>query len=131
MVDEAIDIISDALGPKWTNMYKRLGTDSGMDYRDRFQLQTKWKEKEPDNLKIRNKKCALEVLQKWRRSVQGKDEQAALLQLLNALCGIPGLQTVASDLALKNGKKLAVSNTCTLVQPTINKYLYICTYMYI
>ena len=99
-MDEAIEIVSEVLGAKWIQMYQKLGVG---DYRLRFQIQSKWKRKEPTNAKACNKKCALEILQKWRLSVQGKDEAASLNQLLNALNEINGLQKIANDLALRNG----------------------------
>ena len=98
-MDEAIEVVSEVVGPKWTSLYQRLG----MDYRGRFQIQSKWKQKEPSNSKACYRKCALEMLQNWRRSVQGGDEMETLDQLLNAVNGIRGFQRTANDLALRNG----------------------------
>ena len=93
-------MVSEVLGAKWKNLYQRLG----MDYRGRYQIQSKWEQKEPNNVKVCNRKCAIEMLQKWRKTVQGGDERETLGQLLNAVNQIKGFQKIASDLALRNGQ---------------------------
>ena len=99
-MDEAIAVLSEALGPKWTNLFHQLGIG---DYRGRFQIQSKWNQKEPIDPVARNTKCSLEILQKWRLSVQGRDEMESLEQLLNAVNKVKGLQGIANELALRNG----------------------------
>ena len=105
LMDEAIDVLSKSLGPKWTHLFHRLAIG---DYRTRFQIHSKWNQKEPTDDNARNYKCSLDVLQRWRLSMQqGKqvDESVLLEQLLNTVNQVKGLQRIANELAQRNGKK--------------------------
>ena len=95
-MDEAVQVISEALGPKWVYLYGLLG----MDYRGRFQIQSKWSQKDGQT---RHRNCAFEMLQKWKQKNRERDEIESLEELLNAVNRVKGMQRTASTLASKNG----------------------------
>ena len=97
-MEEAVQLIGKSLGPKWVQLYSSLR----LDYRGRYQIQAQCEKLDE---KDRQFNCAVKMFQKWRETVKDTDEKDALKRLLIAVNKIKEMQTIASELAERNGKE--------------------------
>lgn len=99
-MEDVIKSICDGVGPKWVQLYSRLG----LDYRGRYQISSDYESMAQENVKHR--RCALDTLRKWQKdpSVKEMSEGESLLKLLTCLQGVKGMNDLATELAIKHGK---------------------------
>ena len=84
------------IGPKWTQLYSRLGLGP----RDRWRIDNEHADK-PMETKLQN--CARDSIQLWRKTVPHLDEMEADKELLIALRKVQGFVDLAEELSRING----------------------------
>ena len=89
--------IAREVGPKWIQLYSRLGLGP----RDRWRIDSEHADK-PIETKLQN--CARDCIQLWRKSVQDLDEMEAIRELLIALRKVQGFVHLAEELSRMNGR---------------------------
>ena len=95
-MDSLIECIAAEIGPKWIQLYSRLGLGA----RDRYKFQTDHQD-DPEGTKEQN--CARDTLTVWRRSLGEVEEREAMKRLLCALRKIKEFDRLAGELADKHG----------------------------
>lgn len=101
-MESVIERIVGEVGPKWIQLYSRLGLGA----RDRWRIDSEHTNK-PAEVKQQN--CARDCIQLWRKSVQHLDEAEAMRQLLTALRKIQGFVQLADELGKINGRTWGVA----------------------
>ena len=101
-MESVIERIVGEVGPKWIQLYSRLGLGA----RDRWRIDSEHTNK-PAEAKQQN--CARDCIQLWRKSVQHLDEAEAMRQLLTALRKIKGFVQLADELGKMNGRTWGVA----------------------
>ena len=105
-MESAIERIACEVGPKWIQLYSRLGLGP----RDRWRIDTEHTNKPTEALKQQN--CARDSIQLWRKNVQHLDEAEVMRQLLTALRKVQGFVHLADELATMNGRTSEVVTDC-------------------
>jgi len=90
--------IAREVGPKWIQLYSRLGLGP----RDRWRIDSEHADK-PMETKLQN--CARDCIQLWRKSVQDLDEMEAIRELLIALRKVQGFVHLTEELSRMNGRR--------------------------
>ena len=102
-MDKLIESVSEVLGPKWEQLYFKLGLDSA----GRFKIQTRYQfESQPLAVKIRHRNCAHDTLVSWqesKKSAKGLTEKDKMKQLLITLSEMDGFGDIAQKLGAENG----------------------------
>lgn len=96
-MESVIERIIREVGPKWIQLYSRLGLGP----RDRWRIDSEHTNK-PTEIKQQN--CARDCIQLWRKSVQHLDEAEAMKHLLTALRKVQGFVNLADELGRINGR---------------------------
>lgn len=101
-MEDIVSKIIDSLGPRWAQLYSRLG----LDYRGRFQITANNNSIAPE--RVRHRQCALETIRKWQKedALKEKDEKECMTILLNNLKTVKGLEGLANELANEHGKPI-------------------------
>ena len=101
-MEDIVSKIIDSLGPRWVQLYSRLG----LDYRGRFQITANNNSIAPE--RVRHRQCALETIRKWQKedALKEKDEKECMTILLNNLKAVKGLEGLANELANEYGKPI-------------------------
>ena len=101
-MEDIIGKIIDSLGPRWVQLYSRLG----LDYRGRFQITANNNSIAPE--RVRHRQCALETIRKWQKedTLKEKDEKECMTILLNNLKAVKGLEGLANELANEHGEPI-------------------------
>ena len=106
-MESVIERIICEVGPKWIQLYSRLGLGP----RDRWRIDSEHTNK-PTETKYQN--CARDCIHLWRKSVQHLDEAETLRQLLTAFRKVPGFIQLADELGRMNGRTFGVAiNECS------------------
>ena len=95
-MESLIECIAAEIGPKWIQLYSRLGLGA----RDRYKFQTDHHD-DPEGTKEQN--CARDTLTVRRRSLGEVEEREAMKRLLCALRKIKEFDRLAGELADKHG----------------------------
>ena len=95
-MESLIECIAVEIGPKWIQLYSRLGLGA----RDRYKFQTDHQD-DPEGTKEQN--SARDTLTVWRRSLGEVEEREAMKRLLCALRKIKEFDRLAGELADKHG----------------------------
>ena len=104
-MDTLSKAVSDlSLGPKWHQLYNRLGLEP----RKRFSITVEHKDKTGDE-KVRC--CVLDTIALWRRTeaVQKMKEREMMKQLLVALQKVQGFETIALQLSESHGNNSRIT----------------------
>lgn len=96
-MESVIERIACEIGPKWIQLYSRLGLGA----RDRWRIDSEHMNK-PTETKQHN--CAQDCIQLWKKSVQHLSEAEAMRQLLTALRKVQGFVHLADELGQMNGR---------------------------
>ena len=101
-MEDIVSKIIDSLGPRWAQLYSRLG----LDYRGRFQITANNNSIAPE--RVRHRQCALETIRKWQKedALKEKDEKECMTILLNSLKTVKGLEGLANELANEHGEPI-------------------------
>ena len=89
------------VGPKWIQLYSRLGLSP----RDRRRIVSEHTN-ECTETRLRN--CAWDCIQMWRKTVQHLDEMETIRELLNALRKMQGFVHLAEELSRINGEQFLI-----------------------
>jgi hypothetical protein len=102
-MEEIILQICDSIGPKWPQLYSRLG----LDYRGRYQITAANAGMAPE--RVKHRQCAWETLSKWQKetpSLKDMTEKQQIGELLTCLHKIKDMDGLAIELALKYSKHI-------------------------
>lgn len=98
-MDDLVDqVASQPLGPKWQQLYRRLGLEP----RNRYRITVEHKDKtEADKVRC----CILDTIALWRKSesVIKQNEKETMKLLLSALRKVQGFEAVALELSERHG----------------------------
>lgn len=98
-MDDLVERIAECLGPRWSQLYARLG----LDYRGRFRIHAC--NEKLETAELSNRQCARDTIEAWRDSSQGGvDEIVVVSRLLSALRKIQGMEELAEELAKLSGE---------------------------
>ena len=89
------------VGPKWIQLYSRLGLGP----RDRWRIDSEHADK-PMDTKLQN--CTRDSIQLWMKTVQHLDEIEAIRDLLIAFNKVPGCAHLAEELSRVNGETILI-----------------------
>ena len=99
-MEDVIKCVCENVGPKWVQLYSRLG----LDYRGRYKISADYDSMAPERAKHRQ--CALDTVRKWQReqAEKGTSEEETLLKLLTCFQCVKGMDELAMELAVKHGQ---------------------------
>ena len=106
-MESVIERIACEVGPKWIQLYSRLGLGP----RDRYRIDTEHANKSTET---KQQNCARDCIQLWRKSVQDLDEAEAMRQLLTAFRKVEGFVQLADELGTMNGRTSKLKNAVNI-----------------
>ena len=85
------------VGPKWIQLYSRLG----LGHRGRWRIDSEHANK---SMETKYQNCARDCIELWRKTVQDQDEMEAIKELLIALRKVQGFVPLSEELSRDNGR---------------------------